>query len=242
MQRRGRAAVHAWLACVLARLDFVILVRREGKEMADTPMPGEQQTLREFLDKQAIRELVRLERFWRDQLEWDKLASAYTEDSVVHVSWFKGTGREFAEASRREHARGIQSKHLIFPTEVRVRGDRALVESPAQLHLRGELGGVEYDLTAHIRFFSRVRRTAAGWRLVTFDAIYVKDSILPVNPSERLNVDDEKLRHARPSYRLLAYTAASRGHQIDPELLGDDHPEALRTFYRDAERWLETGA
>jgi hypothetical protein len=51
-------------------------------------------------DKQAIVELVRMERFWRDRCEWDRPPGCYTEDSLVRTTWFHGTGREFAKASR----------------------------------------------------------------------------------------------------------------------------------------------
>ncbi len=130
---------------------------------------------------------------------------------------------------------GSRSKHLILPTKLRINGDRALVESPAQLYIRGKLDGIEYDLVSHLRFFSRVRRTAVGWRLITFDAIYIKDSMVPVNPSEHLRIDGQKLARMRSSYCLLAYTLAASDQEVDPDLLGEDRPEAVQAFYREAD-------
>ena len=82
-------------------------------------------------DRQAIADLVRLERFHRDRRRWDERATDYVGNSRVKTTWFEGTGREFAAASRDIAARGRESIHLIWPAEIRVNGDRALCESNA---------------------------------------------------------------------------------------------------------------
>jgi hypothetical protein len=71
-------------------------------------------------DRQAIADLVRRERFHRDRRRWDELADDYVEDSRVKTTWFEGTGREFAAASRDMAQRGRESIHLIAPAEIRV--------------------------------------------------------------------------------------------------------------------------
>ena len=195
----------------------------------------------DYLDKQAIAELVRMERFWRDRAEWDKLAACYTEDSRVKTTWFEGTGREFAAASREMAERGRLSTHLITPTYIRVNGDRALCESLMEIHNRSVLEGVEVDTIMYGRFFSRVRRTPAGWRLVTFDGIYHKTVIAPVDPRETPPIDWAELARYRPSYRLWAYMLSRRGYRVSDNELGDDRPDLLRAFYRAAEAWLEKG-
>jgi ketosteroid isomerase-like protein len=192
-------------------------------------------------DKDAIIELVRMERFYRDRKDWDALASCYTEDSRVKTTWFSGTGREFAEASRDMAQRGRHSLHLIAPTSIRVNGDRALCESLGEIHSRQEVEGVEADSTMYCRFFSRVRRTPDGWKLASFDGIYGKDEIRPTNASEELPIDWERMRALRPSYRVWAYTIALKGYEIAGDELGDDRPDLLAPFYADAERWLANG-
>jgi SnoaL-like domain len=192
-------------------------------------------------DAQEILELVRMERFWRDRCEWDRLADCYTEDSLVRTTWFHGSGREFADASRDMLERGRHSLHLITPTHVRVNGDRALVESLGEIHNRSSIEGVEVDTTMYCRFFSRVRRTEAGWRLASFDGIYHKDVIAPVIPGERVPIDWERIRRLRPSYRVWAYMISLRGYEIGQDELGDDRPDLLDPFYAAAERWLRTG-
>src|SRR5437868_2770968 len=102
---------------------------------------------RDFFDRMEIFELVRLERFWRDQREWAKLADAYIEDSQVCTTWFLGTGKQFATASQEmSEKRGSRGKHMIWPASVRINGDRAICESPGVIHARSIFGGVEVDM------------------------------------------------------------------------------------------------
>ena len=189
-------------------------------------------------DRQAIAELVRMERFHRDRRRWDELAEDYIEDSRVKTTWFEGSGREFAAASRDMAARGRESIHLIWPTEIRVNGDRALCESNAQILNRSVVHDVEVDMVQFCRFFSRVVRTPDGWRLKSFDGIYHKDTIVPVDPAETVPLDWDRLRALRPSYRIWAYTISLKGYEIGQDELGDDRPDLLEPFYAAAERWL----
>lgn len=194
--------------------------------------------LRAWLDKLEICELVRLERFYRDRGLWDELAECYAEDSRIKTTWFEGNGAQFAAASREMAERGRHSIHPITPVQVRVNGDRALVESTAEILNRSTIDGIEIDMTMHCRFFSRVVRTAAGWRLASFDGIYHRDSIAPVNPADALPVDWEQLQTLRPSYRIWAWSIRQRGYEVGQEELGDDRPDLLEPFYRAAEEWL----
>jgi hypothetical protein len=192
-------------------------------------------------DRIAIAELIRMERFHRDRRRWDELADDYIEDSRVKTTWFEGTGRAFAEASRDMAVRGRESIHLIAPTEIRVNGDRALCESHAQILNRSVVHGVEVDMTQFCRFFSRVVRTERGWKLASFDGIYHKDTIVPVNPNDTVPLDWDALSSLRPSYRIWAYAIGLKGYEVGQDELGDDRPDLLEPFYAEAERWLQDG-
>jgi hypothetical protein len=190
------------------------------------------------VDRAAIADLIRMERFHRDRRRWDALADDYIEDSRVKTTWFEGTGREFAEASRDMAQRGRESIHLITPTDIRINGDRALCESHAQIHNRSVVHGVEVDMTQFCRFFSRVVRTDEGWRLASFDGIYHKDTIVPTNPGDTVSIDWDQVSHLRPSYRIWAYAIGLKGYEISQDELGDDRPDLLEPFYAEADRWL----
>ena len=191
-----------------------------------------------LIDREEIFDLVRLERFARDQGDFDRLADLYTQDSRVRVSWFTGTGRAFAEASRAVLASGLVSKHLIVPMKVEIAGECALVESYGQVQSRDMVGGVLTDLVAHCRFYSRVARTVDGWRLASFDCIYQRDELKAVNPTQALPIDWERLSKLRPSYCFLISIAEARGYRIDHELPGDDRPDLVAALYREGAAWL----
>jgi hypothetical protein len=197
---------------------------------------------RAFFDRQEILELVRLERYWRDQREWDRLADAYVEDSQVCTTWFLGTGRAFAEASRElVEQRGSRTKHTIFPTYVRINGDRAICESPGTIQGRNLFDGVAVDLVNYALFHSLVVRTERGWRLKSFMGIYHRDTLTAVNPSDRLPIDWAQIKTFRPDYQFLCYVMMRRGYTVSQELPGDARPDIIAAYRAGADRWLETG-
>jgi SnoaL-like domain len=196
-----------------------------------------------LLEREQIIELIRLERYLRDHSRYDELAECYTEDSLVRTTWFRGTGRAFAAASKEmAEQRGRQSRHLITPTHIRLNGDRALVDSYGEIHNRSVLEGVEVDTIQYCRFFSRVQRAGGRWLLASFDGIYGKDQIWPVNPADRLPFEWSELEDLRPSYRVWAYTLRLKGYEVGQEELGDDRPDLLAAFYAEADAWLAGGA
>lgn len=205
-----------------------------------TAVAPEPEAIANYLDRASIEELVRMERFWRDQGDWEKLAEAFTEDSWVRTTWFPGgSGKEFTEASREMAQRGRHSKHLITPTSIRINGDRALSESLAEIHNRSVLDGVEVDMIQYCRFFSRVSRAAGGWRLASFEGIYQWDVIAPTNPNETVAIDWDAVLELRAPYRIWAYALQRRGYEVDQEsIVADDRPDLVKAFYDAAEEWL----
>jgi hypothetical protein len=197
---------------------------------------------KEFFDRQEIFELVRLERFWRDQCQWDKLAASYVPESQVCTTWFLGTGAEFAAASKvMFEDRGSRGKHMIWPAWARIKGDRAICESPGTIYARSLFDGIEIDMMNYARFHSLIVRTPRGWRMKSFMGIYMKDTMIAVNPTEKLPVDWNEIRKFRPAYRFLCYTMMRRGYSVSQELPGDDRPDITAAYYAKADRWLETG-
>lgn len=211
--------------------------------MDTPPMTVDPARLAWMLDRIEIEALVRQERYLRDHSRYDELAECYAEDSHVKTTWFDGTGRDFAQASKEmAEQRGRQSRHLITPTDIRINGDRALVDSYGEIHNRSVIDGVECDMLQYCRFFSRVVRTPDGWKLASFDGIYGKDAIWPVDPSQSLPFDFSELEGLRPSYRVWAYTLSLKGYEIGPDEIADDRPDLLEPFYAAADAWLAQGA
>lgn len=189
-------------------------------------------------DELELFQLVRHERFSRDSGNWDALTECYIADSWVQTTWFRGTGAEFSDMSRDMAEKGRHSKHPIWPIYAKVNGDRALVESYAEIQNRSMIEGVEVDMVQYCRFFSQAVRTEKGWRFKSFEAIYQKDAIAPVNPHDVVPIDWPAVQQYRASYRIWAWAMVQRGYVVPDDLLGDDRPDLMEAFYSEMDAWL----
>ena len=195
--------------------------------------------LQTLLDREELFDLVRRERFARDQRRFDVMSACFHRDAYVRTSWYDGHGGEaYVEATRKWMSATGNSKHWVFPAFAQIDGDRATVESPAMIFNRAKLEGVEVDFHVFCRFFSRAVREAGVWKLLSFEVLFERDVMKPVNPSEALPVDWAVLATMRPSYKFLTYMQHARGVKVNPDLLGDDRPDQLRAFHQGEERWL----
>lgn len=203
---------------------------------------SQDQKIQYLLDRTEIFDLVRSERLCRDSLDWDGLEASFVPESPVRTTWFDGTIAEFVAASRAKMAAGSTAKHWIFPTKLKLNGDRGTIESPATIFARQELDGVEFDYFQFCRFFSRLQKTYMGWRLASFEGIYQRDRMDVVNPADEPPIDWDLVKTLRPSYKFLAYNQIRQGYDVNPELIGDDRPDLLQAFYAEEEEWLRSGA
>lgn len=192
-----------------------------------------------MLDREELFDLVRRERFARDQRRFDVMRACFHDNAYVRTSWYDGHGGEaYVEATRKWMASAGNSKHWVFPAYARIAGDKATVESPAMIFNRARLAGVEIDFHVFCRFFSRAVRVGGAWKILTFEVLFERDIMRSVNPSDPLPVDWTVMEGLRPSYRFLAYMQVSRGVKVNQDLLGDDRPEQLAAFHAGEEAWL----
>jgi hypothetical protein len=195
--------------------------------------------LHSLLDREELFDLVRRERFARDQRRFEVMSACFHRDAYIRTSWYDGHGgAAYVEASRKWMSGTGNSKHWVFPAFARVAGDRATVESPAMIFNRAQLEGVEVDFHVFCRFFSRAVREADGWKLATFEVLFERDVMKPVNASQALPLDWSLLSTLRPSYKFLAYIQQTRGVRVSQHLLGDDQPDQLDAFHAEQDRWL----
>ena len=200
-----------------------------------------QARLERLLDRTEIFDLVRFERFCRDQRDFPGMVGCYVPNAPVRTTWFDGTVEDFAEASRAKMTSGSQAKHWIMPARLEIKDERALVESPAVIFDRLTFDNIEFDTFQYCRFVSRVLRTADGWKLASFEGIYQRDQMQTVDPRQTLPVDWDVIKTLRPSYKFIGYTQIKRGYTLNPDLLGDDRPDLLEKFYAREKTWLQTG-
>jgi hypothetical protein len=196
-------------------------------------------------DREEILDLVRRERFARDQRHWQVMRDCFHDEAYVRTSWYDGVGGEaYVEASRQvvtspeRKAQQSNGKHWVFPGFLQQSGDRATVESPAMIFNRIRLGGVAVDFHVFCRFFSRVLRREGVWRLLSFEVVFERDIMRCTDAAQALPVDPAVLATYRPSYKFLTCVQESRGYRVNPDLWGDDRREALEGFYAGEAAWL----
>lgn len=197
--------------------------------------------LQEQLDKALITEVVQTERAARDQAQWDRMLACFHPDSRVEISWFQGAGPQFVAASEQAYAAGARSLHQMGPTLARARGDRGLAETGCAILLQGAVGGVKVIVTSHSRLHERLERRDGQWRLSGLRIVYQHDIMAPLDPSDRLALDADRLGAYRASYRFLSYLLAESGEAPSPVLAGADRPETVAALLKAEDAWLGRG-
>lgn len=190
-------------------------------------------------DKHACAELIQSWGLFRDQGKWPELLQTFSPDGEIAVSWFSGSFREFVERCRRGFEAGQRSKHHIFPSTVHVAGNRAIGETNIVILVRQKIGGVLADLTSYARFLDRLERSGESWRIQERTAIYERDRLDPVEPSEAF---DSLFRSADLSiypeaYRYMAARLAAAGRTLAPVVHRDGSPHTAQLYAR-YDDWL----
>ena len=180
-------------------------------------------------DKIACAELIQAWGVFRDQGRWHELRGTFTPDGHISVSWFRGPFEQFVERCRASHAAGHSwSRHHLFPSTIKLAGDRAVAETSVIIRVRQPFNGIAVDLTSCSRFLDRLERHSGGWLIAERAAIYERDRLDPVEPSP---VFDELFKAANTSqypeqYRYMAFRLAhAPGRSLASVIYRDGGPE-----------------
>ena len=190
------------------------------------------------IDVVEVAQLVLHERQSRDRGWWNEWAECFAEDSVIDMSWFRGSGAQFVEQTRTRSNDGVWGRHRLSPPTVRVDGDRGWAELPLGIEFAVDVNGVEAVLVSYCRSQYRARRAGAEWRIARITSIYERDSLTAAVPGQTLDVDPREFAGYRSSYRALAWYLARIGVPTPDTLLGDDQPEPVDRHYRAEHAWL----
>lgn len=195
------------------------------------------QEILDSADITAITQLILRERESRDLGRWKRMGECFWPDSLVRVSWFRGSGAEFVAGSMDMAKRGVLAKHRLGPILVNLAGDRALASMSAIIDLPVKLYGVELTLSAHARFLYCAERRGGRWGLHSFDAIYMRDELTPSIPGQSVTIDPQQVKDFRPSYRMLTYYLKTQGYEIDANLAGEDQPATVEKLNSELYAW-----
>ncbi|HML07588.1 MAG TPA: nuclear transport factor 2 family protein [Xanthobacteraceae bacterium] len=192
-------------------------------------------------DKIAIRELVENWVVWRDARLWDRFRTVWHADGRMMATWFQGSFEEFIKVNDEGWARGVRILHFLGGSAIDVAGDRAIAQTKMTISQRAPVEGVICDVVCTGRFYDFFERRCGRWGLVLRQPIYEKDRIDPVDPSARLVLDQDLLKHFPEGYRHLAYLQSRIGYPVKPDMPGIEGPALDRLYARGA-RWLRGGA
>jgi SnoaL-like domain len=190
-------------------------------------------------DNYTCAELIQSWGLYRDQGRWPQLIATFVPDGEIAVSWFSGSFREFVERCRKAFEAGQRSKHQIFPSTVRVAGDRALAETNVVILVRQKIGGVLADMTSYARFLDRLERGSGRWAIRERAAIYERDRLDPVEPSEafdKLFAAADVSIYPEP-YRYMAARLVAAGRALAPVVHHDGSEHTARLYAR-YEAWI----
>lgn len=208
-----------------------------GTEMRDTKASA---SVQEQLDQVAVNDIIQRERLARDSHAWDEMASYYHTQSMIEVSWFRGTGAEFVQSTRRALSRNPDavSLHVMSPAVVTVHDDRAIAETACSLRSFQKLGELDVSREGFVRLLWRAQRQDGRWLIAGLRCIYIRDLLIPYHPGRVPVLDEARLNAYRPSYRYLSYLLTDFGLEVRDDLPGTDRPETVAALRTSEARWL----
>ena len=193
--------------------------------------------IQDAADITAVTQLILRERESRDLARWDTMRDCFWPDSLVRVSWFQGSGPDFVTGSIDMARRGIPAKHRLGPILVTLAGHRAIASLHGIIDLPVVLKGVSATLATHARFLYRAEKRQDGWRVMGFDAIYMRDELILAFPGQIISIDPVELVAFRKSYRLLSYYLQAQKYAVNADLPGEDRPETSTKLFEESFRW-----
>jgi SnoaL-like protein len=191
----------------------------------------------ELHDRLEIRELVESWVVWRDAGDWQRFRTVWADDGRMMATWTQGTADEFIAMSRAGWEKGVKILHQLAGQSVDVAGTRAVSQTKMKIQQRATVDGVEVDVVCTGRFYDFLEKRDGRWQLVLRQPIYESDRIDPVDPSARLELDQELLGRFPEGYRHLAYLQTRIGYMVKPDMPGLQGPE-VEALYRSGAAWL----
>lgn len=196
--------------------------------------------LTRYQDQSDISQLLLKWGYFRDHGMWEELADTFHTDGNIQVTWYVGPFNGFVDASKEMAMRGVKASHVMKPSIISVKEDRAIAITPVSIigRAKGPLG-IELDMTSEAQFFDFVEKRDSIWRISRRICIYQKDRIDSTSPSIAfwlasffMNTDDFD-----PAFKHLGMVLSRAGYKIHPGQVVDN-TGASKALYQEGLIWL----
>ena len=175
------------------------------EDPATTMQQNDATRLQAFLDREELFDLVRRERFARDQRRFEVMGACFHRDAYVRTSWYDGHGgAAYVDATRKWMGAKGTGKHWVFPAFAQIAGDRATVESPAMSFNRDVMKSVNPSEALPVDW-ERLARLRSSYKFLAY-----------IQGTRGVKVNPDLLGDDRPD-QLAAFHAAE-----DRWLAGND--------------------
>ncbi|EHJ08062.1 hypothetical protein [Staphylococcus simiae] len=189
----------------------------------------------DLMDKANIEEVIQFERFCRDHSLWDAMTTCFAKDSYINISWFKGNGEQFVQASKEMNR---YAPHKIHSTHIWINGTKAVALMEASIQMRTTIKDTLMDLNSDAQLaYCLEKNSNDKWFITRLECIYEKDSLVPVTPSQ-IDIPDSEFQQYRSSYACLSYILNSIGYSVNHDLQGIDRPDEVNAYYNELNDWL----
>ena len=168
---------------------------------------------------------------------WKTMRDCFHADALIRISWITGNAEEFVNGSIDMAKRGVLAKHRLGPILVHRNADRAIATLGGIIDIPVKLEGVEGQLSSHARFYFRVERRERRWRLSGFEAVYMRDELVPCVPGQSIAIAPSELAGFRASYRLLSYLLTRNAYRVNSDLPGEDRPASVQALETEVFGW-----
>ena len=133
-------------------------------------------------DRLAIRDVVESWVLARDSANWDWFRAQWHDDGYMMATWFQGPKEDFIRVSREGYEKGVSILHYTGASQATVAGTRAISQTRMTIMQRGDVHGVQCDVSCIGRFYDFFEKRDGRWGIVLRQPIYEKDWLLPVTP------------------------------------------------------------
>jgi hypothetical protein len=196
-----------------------------------------QETLDQWADKLAIKEVIDNWIIYSDAGDWEGFKTVWHPGAYMSATWFEAPAEDFMRARREGWERGVSIIHFHGATTIDVAGNRAIAQTKMIISQRAMVHDVLCDVNATGRFYDFFEKRDGRWAIVRRQPIYEKDRIDPVDPAKTVTLDQKLLESFPEGYRHLAYLQTGIGYKVGHDRPGLKGP-LVEAVYARGKKWL----